>query len=252
VATRKSPQYPYRWPNGTYHSRPYAGGNGPTSQLVGTATPGAAGLGGAGPAKGVQRAPNPAPGVGTPPGQPQAGPAPFTPDAEYLAAAAQRQFDRTKALEGLTSQTTNDKTDTSEAIRRLLQGAPEQRQGITQNANRAGLFYSGQLGKQLTDYESNLTRAQGDIQLDYDRREQARAAARAAIEQGASLEEAAALAESATRQVGRDADAAAANSLVPTPLPAPPPTAANRPVSRAATARRLAAARRRPPTRRRA
>jgi hypothetical protein len=204
------------------------------------------------PAKGVQRAPNPAPGVGTPPGQPQAGPAPFTPDAEYLAAAAQRQFDRTKALEGLTSQTTNDKTDTSEAIRRLLQGAPEQRQGITQNANRAGLFYSGQLGKQLTDYEGNLTRAQGDIQLDYDRREQARAAARAAIEQGASLEEAAALAESAGRQVSRDSDAAASNSLVPTPLPQPPAAVAARAVPRAATARRLAAARRRPPTRRRA
>jgi hypothetical protein len=206
------------------------------------------------PQKGVQRPPNPAPGVGTPPGQPQApaAAAQFTPDAEYLAAAAQRQFDRTQALQALTTQATDDKGNTSEAIRRLLQGAPEQRQGIRQNANKAGLFYSGQLGKQMTEYEGNLTRAQGDIQLDYDNREKARAAARAAIEQGMPLEEAAALAESTTRQVDRDQNAANANALVPTPIPAAPGAPAVKPPSRAAQARKLAAARRRPPARRRA
>jgi hypothetical protein len=204
------------------------------------------------PQKGVQRPPNPAPGVGTPPGQPQAPGHVFTPDAGYLAGAAQRQFDRTTALNALTSQKTNDQTDTAEAIRRLLQDAPGQRQGIKEGANKAGLFYSGQLGKQMDEYEGNLTRAQGDIHLSYDRREEARQAARTAIEQGAPLEEAAALAESVTRRVGDDQDAANSNSLVPTPIPAAPGAPAVKPPSRAAQARKLAAARRRPPARRRA
>lgn len=205
----------------------------------------------AGPAKGVVRPPSPMPGVSTPPGQPQEGGDEFTPDAEYLAAAAQRQFERSQAIEALTTQGTNDKTDTAEAIRRMLAKAPEERQGIKQGANRAGLFYSGQLGKSLDTYEADLTQRQGDVQLDYDRREAARAAARSAIEQGMPLEEAAALAESATRQVGRDTDAASANALVPT-YAEPPPAARVRSPSRAARARKVQRARRRPPTRRRA
>jgi hypothetical protein len=158
-------------------------------------------------------------GQQTPPGQPQA-PNPanqFAPDAQYLAEAAQRQFDRIQAMNALTSQAGSDQNDTSEAIRRLLAGAPEQRQTIKQNANRQGLFYSGQLGKQLNSYEADLTQRQGDIQLDFDARERARAAARAALEQGAPLEEAAGLAEAAARQVQRDTDAAAVNALAPPP-----------------------------------
>jgi hypothetical protein len=172
----------------------------------------------------------------SPPGQPQAPGAnsQFAPDAQYLAEAAQRQFDRIQAMNALTSQAGSDKNDTSEAIRRLLSGAPEQRQGIKQNANRQGLFYSGQLGKQLTSYETDLTQRQGDIQHDFDARERARAVARDALEQGAPLQEAAALAEAASRQVQRDSDAASVNAL------APPP---------AAPARRVAAGRSRSPAR---
>ena len=175
----------------------------------------------------------------TPPGQPQApGAGGFTPDAEYLAAAAQRAFERKTALENLTSQGDTDKTDTQEAIRRLLAAAPEQRPGIRQGANREGLFYSGQLGKRSDAFEADLTQRQGDINLDFQRRENARIAARQAIESGMPLEEAAALAESATRQVERDTTAANAGALTPTPGPAAP-------------APRLPAGRRRPPARRR-
>jgi hypothetical protein len=173
----------------------------------------------------------------SPPGQPQA-PNPanqFAPDAQYLAEAAQRQFDRIQAMNALTSQAGSDQNDTTEAIRRLLSGAPEQRQTIKQNANKQGLFYSGQLGKQLNSYEADLTQRQGDIQLDFDARERARAAARAALEQGAPLEEAAGLAEAAARQVQRDTDAAAANALAPPPAAAP--------------ARKVTAGRPRPPAR---
>jgi hypothetical protein len=178
-------------------------------------------------------------GQQTPPGQPQA-PNPanqFAPDAQYLAEAAQRQFDRIQAMNALTSQAGSDQNDTTEAIRRLLAPAADQRQTIKQNANRQGLFYSGRLGKQLTDFETDLTQRQGDIQNDFDARERARAAARSALEQGAPLEEAAALAEAAARQVQRDTDAAAVNALAPPP-PAP-----------AAPARRVRTGRPRPPAR---
>jgi hypothetical protein len=180
------------------------------------------------------------PPAASPPGQPQEAGATFAPDAEYLAAAAQRQFERSQALQGLTTQGSTDKADTQEAIRRLTSAAPEQRQGIKQSANKAGLFYSGQLGKQLGNFEADLTQRQGDINLDFERREQARAAARSAIEQGMPLEEAASLAESATRQVQRDSLAADNYMLAPPPAPAP-----------AAAPRTVAAGRRRPPARRR-
>jgi hypothetical protein len=177
-----------------------------------------------------------APPNASPPGQPQESGATFAPDAEYLATAAQRQFERTQALQGLTTQGSTDKSDTQEAIRRLTAAAPEQRQGIKQSANKAGLFYSGQLGKQQDAFEADLTQRQGDINTDYQRREDARAAARTAIEQGAPLEEAASMAEAAGRQVNRDSIAADNYML------APPPAAA---------APTVQAGRRRPPARRR-
>jgi hypothetical protein len=191
------------------------------------------------PVKGVARPPTPMAQPGqSPPGQPQEAAAGFTPDAEYLAAAAQRAFERTQALSALTTQGETDKGDTQEAIRRLLAQAPEQRQGIKQGANRAGLFYSGQLGKQLDAYEGELTQKQGDINLDFQRRENARIAARQAIESGMPLEEAAALAEAATRQIDRDTTMANAGGLAATPAPA-------------AAAPTVVAGRRRPPARRR-
>jgi hypothetical protein len=200
------------------------------------------------PSKSVARPPMAgAPPGQSPPGQPQENHATFVPDAEYLAGAAQRQFDRTQAIKGLTTQGSQDKADTAEAVRRLLAKAPEQRQGIKQSANRAGLFYSGQLGKNLNNFEADLTQTRGDIDQGYQRREEARAAARAAIEQGMPIEEAAAMAESATRQVGRDSVAADNYMLAP-----PPPAATAGPVVKpAAPRRKVPAGLRRPPARRR-
>lgn len=177
----------------------------------------------------------PAPGgppAASPPGQPQQAGTPFAPDAQYLAEAASRQFERQQAMQQLTTTGENDKTDTAEALRRLLQKAPDERRGIKEGANRAGLFYSGHLGKSLGDYEANLAQQQGDINTDAQRREDARAAARRAIEQGAPLEEAAALAESATRQVDRDTQAADAGALVPPVVTPPRPVPVRRPARR--------------------
>jgi hypothetical protein len=228
----------YRWPDGKMHSRPYAGGHGvgnkPPTRVVGAAGTGRPNLGGA--ARPPQAGPPPAQ---SPPGQPEQGSTPFVPDAAYLAAAAQRNFERGEAIKNLTSQGSTDKADTAEAIRRLLSKAPEQRQGIKQSANKAGLFYSGQLGKQLNNYEADLTQNQGDINLDYQRREEARAAARSAIERGAPLEEAAALAEAAGRQVERDTVAAENYMLAPPPeAPAPRAAAAPRPAAPKQTTRK--------------
>lgn len=145
---------------------------------------------------------------------PPAAPAQIIPDAQYLAGLAQKQFERTTAINALNSQTDDDKTTTAEAIRRLLQRVPDERRQISEGANRQGLFYSGQLGKRLGDYQAEVTRQEGDFTGDLGRREAAREAARKAIEAGAPLEQAAMLAAAADRQIGRDEDAAAAGTLV--------------------------------------
>lgn len=175
----------------------------------------------------VGRAPSapsvPSPGSSTPTGAtPPGAPAQVIPDAQYLAELAQKQFERTTATNALNSQTDDDKTTTAEAIRRLLQRVPEERQQISQTANRQGLFYSGQLGKRLGDYQAEVTRQEGDFTGDLGRREAAREAARQAIAAGRPIEEAALLAAAADRQIGRDQDAAAAGTLVAAPPIAAP------------------------------
>lgn len=184
----------------------------------------------AGPVKGVPR-PAPIKGVIRPasntitaPGAaaPGTGGAPggggFVPDAQYLAEAAQRAFDRTSQINALNDQTTQDRSATDEAIRRLLGQVPQDRQNINQSANKEGLFYSGQLTKRLDDYEAAVARQRGDINTDFQNREDARAAARAAITNGAPLEEAAALAQAVPRQTARDTAAADAGALVAQPF----------------------------------
>jgi hypothetical protein len=215
---------------------------------VGVARPGGRGLGGVQgrvvgqPQTGLGRQPNPArsfqpvaspPGAAAPPAggafPPQAGGQPFqfTPDAQFLAQLAQAQFQRQQQINQLDAEADTDKADTAEAIRRLLARVEGDRGGITAGANKSGLLYSGHLAKSLDDYQSNVTQQQGDMTVNAQRRAQARAAARAAIEQGQPLDEAAFRAEAVERQIQRDQDAAQGNMLAANPpQPAPAGSAA--------------------------
>jgi hypothetical protein len=168
-------------------------------------------------------------GAGTPVGAPASAPggagptqpAQLIPDAQYLAEAAQRGFQRSQQLGQLGTQSTYDRSDTQEALRRMLTQRGLDEQSTRQNANRAGLFYSGQLGKSLGQVDTAYQQSQDDAQRAFDRREAARTAARQAIFQCPPIDEAAGLAESAARQVTSDQQAAQMNALAP-PAPAKP------------------------------
>lgn len=144
-----------------------------------------------------------------------AGGAPITPDAQYLAEAAQKAFLRTQQLTALTQESQDDKTNTQTAINRLLENAVSDRVKINEGANKEGLFYSGQLTKRLGDYEGQLERAKGDATTLLGQREASRLVQRNTIEQGGPLEDAVALALAGQRQTGRDTIAADSGALVP-------------------------------------
>jgi hypothetical protein len=106
-----------------------------------------------------------------------------------------------------------------EGQRRLMEGVPQQQQNIKEGANKAGLFYSGQLGKRLGDLETQIARQRADAQSQFQGDERSREAARAAILQGGTIDDAALKAEAVARQLQRDQASAAGNRLVPTPVP---------------------------------
>lgn len=181
---------------------------------------------GIGPPKGISA--NPAVRAAQAPPQvaaaPQAGPggapptsnaAAITPDAQYLAEAAQAAFRRTQQLNSLTQEEQDDRTNTATAINRLLENATSDRVKIGEGANREGLFYSGQASKRLGDYETQLNRARDDAQVLLAQRQAARLAQRQAVEQGSPLDDAVAMSLAAQRQTARDTAAADANALVP-------------------------------------
>lgn len=139
----------------------------------------------------------------------------FTPDAQYLADAALRAFNRRQKLSELDTQSSQGRQDLQTMIRRLGEQRVKAVQSTRQGANKQGLFYSGQLGKQLGDVNKSYAQQQGDARQQFNRDEAARQAARTAIEAGAPLEEASAAAAATDRQIQRDQDAASANGLVP-------------------------------------
>lgn len=156
--------------------------------------------------------PPPAPPIPTV-AQPQGGPEQFM-DAEYLAWKAQAEFDRNQQRAAWDAEDKGDESSRAEAIRRMMQRRPEDLQRADVTHNKAGLFYSGILGKERGSIEADYVRQQADTNADYDSRRLARDAARQALEQGATLEEAAQLAAAADRKVQRDLEAADARALV--------------------------------------
>lgn len=159
--------------------------------------------------------------IASPGAEPPSVDAPFGGDAQYFAERAQREFQASQQRDELDRQGAYDRTDFAEALRRMALKQPEDEQATREAANRQGLLFSGVLGKDLGTVRTGYERQRSDAQLDFDRREAARSAARAALEQGIPIENAVALAGAADRQLARDQEAATANALVPNPEPAP-------------------------------
>jgi hypothetical protein len=146
----------------------------------------------------------------------QQAPAAYAPDAQYYAEQAQRLFQKNQQLASFDTAHTRDTTQLNEALRQMREQQPLDQGKAQVGANKAGLFYSTALGNQL-----------GSIAKTYAQR-QARAAARAALEQGYTLDDAAAQAAAADRQIGRDTSAADAGALVAETPTAPTTVAAVR------------------------
>lgn len=143
----------------------------------------------------------PKPGAAAAPAAPVA---PDPRDSTYWQNLAKLQFTRNQQQAQLTQEQAYADTDFAEAVRRRLGQKVEDVQNIRQGANREGLFYSGQLGKRQGDYEVDFQRREADAQTAYTRANAAREAARQALAEGYSLDEAAAMAEAVDRQSARD------------------------------------------------
>ena len=123
-----------------------------------------------------------------PPETVQALKAPDPRDAQYWMERAKLFNQQQQQLADLQKQQEWADLDYQEAVRRLTERYQRQRQATTTAANRAGLFYSGQLGKWLGDIDVEESRRLSDLRQDYERRSEARKALIAklqeAIQQG--------------------------------------------------------------------
>jgi hypothetical protein len=139
----------------------------------------------------------------------------YTLDAGYFAQVAKQRFEAQQKRVQLDEEGTSALSGYNESLRRMQEQTPRQMETATNQANKAGLLYSGTLGRNLGDIQTTALRAQGDLRGSYDQGERARAAARTALEQGATVDEAAAAAEAIDRQMTRDQTAAQERGLVP-------------------------------------
>jgi hypothetical protein len=156
-------------------------------------------------------------GVATTPGTP-GGPADsggtLTPDSQFFqwdaSALAKKQTDLAENdQQGAVNRTTYDT-----AMRKLREQQPVDESNQTSASNRQGLFYSSNLGNKLGDIAKSYVERRGQTQASFDQSERARQAARAAIEAGYGVDQAAQYAAAADRQISRDQSAADAGALV--------------------------------------
>jgi hypothetical protein len=134
-------------------------------------------------------------------------------DSSYWAEIARQKWAREGKLGEITQQNTYAQADYKEALRRALEPRETDIESAKEQANEAGLLYSGQLGKRQGDIRSHYARVEGDMTQAEQRRQAAFEAAKRAIEQGATYEEAAAEAAAVDRQAGRDLSAADQGAL---------------------------------------
>ena len=167
------------------------------------------------------------PVVSAPPA-PMAAPAPNpTPDprdSQYFSERANDEFNAQNQLSQLDEQAKNDAADRKQALDLLREQLPRQQNAAKNSANKAGLFYSTTLGNDLGDIQTQNLRNTQRVNEEYDRRARAQAAARQAIQQGLSLQDAALMAQAVDRQTQRDQDAANTQALAYEPTGQNPTT----------------------------
>lgn len=140
-------------------------------------------------------APKPAPAPAAqppkpaPPAKPQ--PPPDPRDAQYWLERAKLFEQQQRQLQQLQQQDVLDRAQVDEALRRARERYGQQAQATTRQFNRAGLFYSGQLGQALGDLERERVRYESDTQAQLAQRSAARqellTRLRGALEKGSVL-----------------------------------------------------------------
>jgi hypothetical protein len=145
----------------------------------------------------------------------------LTPDSQFFqwdaSAIAKKQADLAEnAQQGVVNQTTYQS-----ALKRLKEQQPLDESNQQSASNRQGLFYSTNLGNKLGDIAKSYVERRSQTQQTFDQAERARAAARAAIEAGYGVDQAAQYAAAADRQISRDQSAADSGALV---AEQPPPS----------------------------
>lgn len=140
--------------------------------------------------------------------------APLGPDASYLTGIARLRHQINQRNSELSRESTEDKTNYEENLRRLNEHEPVAGQRADESFNQQGLFYSGKLGEERGNIAKQYARQRADALQGFQGRENARAEARRALEAGYSIEEAAEMAAAADRQLDRDQGAADAGYLV--------------------------------------
>lgn len=132
-----------------------------------------------------------------------AGPPPDPRDAQYGAGAARLLYDNRQQRDELGLQGTQDQQDFDTMLKRMAESRTQDLLGQDHQANRDGLFYSGQLGKRRGAVEQDYGNRQFDNQTAFDRRVAARAKALQDIGQ-VSADEASPLGFSGTGRAGLD------------------------------------------------
>lgn len=152
----------------------------------------------------------------TPTAAPQQPAAPRDPrDAEYYRQMAKLEYTRDESIKDINLDEGYDSANLHKAIRLLQEQRPQDQTNAKESANKAGLFYSGQLGKQLGDIEVDYTRRQQDLQGDYDYRKSQRDLGRERAIRGVGLDGADLLGEAQGRATTRDAALADAGLFGP-------------------------------------
>jgi hypothetical protein len=126
-------------------------------------------------------------------------------DSQYFSQIAKLRFQQGVGIRDIEQAQGWDDEDLTTSLERRGRRLPEDTLNAKNNANKAGLFYSGALGKQLGDINTTYTDDVADINKGYTRRSAVRTAARQALEMGLPIDEAAAWTEAVGRQEGRDA-----------------------------------------------
>ena len=134
-------------------------------------------------------------------------------DSTYYADLASAQHDVQTKEAQLQEQSSTDAAARTEALRRINEAAPKQEYAATANANARGLFYSTALGQDIGNIKTANAQKMGDLNTQFDQRERARSAAKAALESGLTIQEAAFAAQAADRATQRASDAADAGAL---------------------------------------